>query len=158
MRVIRVWDSKCVFPSFFTSQLTSIFISGEKQNPPPPQIVRTPKKAEGEGMTVAMEEKSKNLIYPKHSKLYIAKKGNNPNKAFTASSFQKGMRKKGRFGDMEADDEGASNVFTKMVKGKAVSDRVPLHLNPLFQIKAAGPGQYDGEPLDEAECIDIELL
>eukprot|EP01084_Bolivina_argentea_P269990 458984_1 len=72
-------------------------------------------------------EKNKNLIYPPHSKLFIAKKTNNPNKAFTSYSFAKLNKEKNKINNSNLNinninDENEllfhkkSNIFTKLIK------------------------------------------
>merc|ERR1712228_323167 len=147
LKVIKVWDNNCVFPSFFTTNLKQMFVYGkiaEKNEKIGCIQLDEDKQREID------KEKNKNLIYPPHQKLFIAKKGNNPNKAFTASSFAKLTQKKE---EIEVEDDG-QNVFTQMMANKKVDVAKGYCVN-VDAIKSVLPGKYDGEPLPIAECIDI---
>merc|ERR1712154_274080 len=156
IKVIKVWENKCVFPSFFTSQLKQIFIFGdfvkEKKEINPTKKQQTIKKSK---QIEIDKEKNKNLIYPPHSKLFIAKKTNNPNKAFTSYSFAK-LNKK------PIHHEKPNNVFMNMLKNNNDKKKEPQqqsqnHSNSTFPQNVT-PGKYDGEPLPEHLCINIDLL
>ena len=161
LKVIKVWDNNCVFPSFFTSQLKQLFVYGEVAKQEKSVFVADKGFIQDEGKRREIDkEKNKNLIYPPHQKLFIAKKGNNPNKAFTASSFAKLTQKREEIEVEDDDDDDGQNVFTQMMgnKSERSQDISMRHCMNVDTVKNVFPGKYDGEPLPIAECIDIELL
>eukprot|EP01083_Nonionella_stella_P233722 823186_1 len=151
LKVIKVWDNQCVFPSFFTKQLKQIFVYGEKLDK---NVILQKTNANANNSTseklkdTAMKKlREKNLVYPPHSKLFIAKKANNPNKAFTAYSFAKLKSNSNENHANAEEDDDHTNHFTKMIKNDKKKE-----------INNVKPGKYDGEPLPLDQCIDIRFL